>query len=255
MKNLSRRADDAALTSSRSRAGIPAARVAVRLVLALVVLCWMICPPPANAQHLKQTDFPDGTGSIGLPAGWKIVEGYHGTVTCTRGTDMTVRFGMPWVINFPNTMITRMSPANLVIAPLGDLPDAVRGILTRSGAPLVSMRTRSAPAALPGVPAYYLLYQFVVNGQSYTALGYFTTINPGGDSPYWNMYCSAVIAKTPIFMKSLPTMMAMWNSWRPNGHKPTAGSESAVIDETIKNSKDSFAKLNDKFDAYIRGTD
>ena len=228
-------------------------RYSIWFVPALVALLVALCPPSAHAQHLRQTSFADGTGSVGLPPGWKIVEGYHGTVFCAKQSDMYARFGMPWTVDRPDSPVSRIpAPYKLAIAPIGDLPDAVRAVLGTVGARLVSLRSRPAPQTFPGVPASYFLYRFVQGGKEYTALGYFTTINPGGDSPYWSLYSSAVSARTPLFMKSLPMLMAMWNSWRPNGQTPRAGSQSAVIDEEIKHSKDSFAKLNEKFDQHIR---
>ena len=225
-------------------------RYPIWLVPALAALLGVLCPPTAHAQHLRQTSFADGTGSVGLPAGWKIVEGYHGTVFCTKQTDMCVRFGMPWVVDHPGRQMP--APYKIPIAPVGDLPGAVRAVLGTGGSRLISLRSRPAPPSFPGVPASYFLYRFVQGGSEYTALGYFTTINPGGDSPYWSLYSSAVIARTPLFVKSLPTLMAMWRSWRPNGQTPRAGSQSAVIDEEIKHSKDSFAKFSEKFDQNIR---
>ncbi len=229
-------------------------RSPIWFVLAVTALVWTACSAPVPAQQLKQTNFEDGTGSVGLPAGWKILEAYHGTVSCAKQTDLSVRFGMPWVIDRPDSQISRFAASSHVpVAPIGDVPTAIRGILGIIGAHLVSLRSRPAPAAFAGVPAYYLLYRFTVGKNDYTGLGYFTTINPGMDSPYWNLYSSAVIARTPLFMKSLPTMMAMWKSWRPNGQKPKAGSESAVIDEMIEHNTNTYAQLNAKFDATIRG--
>ena len=223
-------------------------------VLTLMVLVWTMWSLPVYAQSLKQTNFEDGTGSVGLPAGWRIIEAYHGTVSCAKQADMSVRFGMPWVIDRPDSSISQFAASSHVpVAPIGDLPDAIRGILGIIGAHLVSLRSRPAPAAFPGVPAYYLIYRFTQGKNDYTGLGYFTTINPSMGSPYWNMYSSAVIARTSLFMKSLPTMMSMWRSWRPNGQKPKAGSESAVIDEMIAHTKNTYDQLNAKFDATIRG--
>lgn len=222
-------------------------------VPALAVLLALLCCLPVSAQSLKQTGFPDGTGSIGLPSGWRVVEAYHGTVFCSQQFDRFVRLGMPWTVDRPASPGSQtLAPYKLAIAPIGDLPGALQGVLATGGGHLTSLRSRPAPPVFPGVPARYFLYKFIQGRTEYTALGYFTTINPGGDSPYWSLYSSSVAAKSPLFMKSLPLLMKMWSSWRPNGQAPTAGSESAVIDEVIKHSQDSFSRLNEKFDANIR---
>ena len=221
--------------------------------LLLVALLGTLFALPAFAQHLRQTPFEDGTGGIGLPAGWRILDVYRGQVQAAHGQDRMVRLGQSPIIERPGNMVAEMAARQgAPMARVGDLPGAISAIIRSVHGKMISLRARPAPPSFPGVPAYYILYRFTQGGTDNTGLCYCTTIDPGGDSPYWNMYISAVIARTPVFIKSLPTLMAIWKSWRPNGQAPKAGSESAVIDEVIKHSQESFTKLNDKFDKYIR---
>jgi hypothetical protein len=50
-------------------------------------------------------------------------------------------------------------------------------------------------------------------------------------------------------------MMAIWNSWRPNGQKPREGSNGALIDATRKVIDESRAKtLKEQQEAFDRMT-
>jgi hypothetical protein len=64
-------------------------------------------------------------------------------------------------------------------------------------------------------------------------------------------------------MKELPTLMAIWNTWRPNGQKPKPGSDGAMIDaviaddlkrrrQTLKEQQAAFDRMNEKFKQVIQ---
>jgi hypothetical protein len=217
--------------------------------------------PQNAAPPLKTTEFPDGTGTIGLPAGWRIDGAYRGAVGCKGPGGSAVVMGFPWVIQRPdhevNNMAVRVEGPR---ARVGDLAGALREVLAHNKGRLVSLRSKPAPSGLPGIPAVYFLYEYQRDGQTLVGMGYFSTIGDPNDTvlPYWQLYSSAVIAPKERFMKDLPTMMAIWNSWRPNGQKPREGSNSALIDavneanrkraqDTLKSQQEAFDRMNEKF--------
>jgi hypothetical protein len=206
------------------------------------------CAAPVHAQALKQTSFPDGTGSIGLGNGWTLNGAYRGSPHCQGPDGCHVILGLPWAIVPPDSSLRSLpSVAQSPIASPNDLVGALVEVLTkRSKARVLSVRMRPAPSPTPGAPAAYLLYEYVRDGQTFVGIGYFTPLVYGPGDP-WQLYSSAVIAPKDKFTKHIKTMMAMWKSWRPNGKPPLAGSESARIDEAIRDSYDSFAEIQKEF--------
>jgi hypothetical protein len=220
---------------------------------------------------LKTTELEDGTGTIGLAPGWKITESYRGIVICKSPDGSGVVMGMPWTILRPDHPVTNMPERRamgpVAIARVGDLPTALHEVLkVNSKARLISLRSRPAPSGLAGVPAVYFLYEFQRDGKTFVGLGYFSTIGDPNDGtlPYWQLYSSAVIAPKERFVKNLPTMMAMWNSWRPNGKKPREGSNGALMDavkeandrraqENLKSQQAMFDRMNEKFRREVIG--
>lgn len=216
----------------------------IKLALAL----WLL-GAFAFAANLRQTPFPDGTGSIGLPEGWQIGYNYRGTVSCTGGNGLSVVLGYPWTIIPPNSSIIDLQGVQQqqAIARQGDVLTALKEVLTkRAGARLLSVRSRTAPASVAGVPAYYLMYEFSDKGVRYTAIGYFTSLIYGVQDP-WQLYASAIIAPTNSFVRNYPTLMAIWRSWKPNGQEPIASSQSGQIDELLRKRRERLDQMQEAF--------
>ena len=206
--------------------------------------------PLAGGQaKLRPTPFPDGTGSIGLPEGWSLQGAYRGQVGAENGAGETVILGLPWTILKPGGSLGGYdAAAGVPTAAPGDIARAIGEVLAKkSGARLLSLRSRPGPVAVAGAPALYCLYEMEQGGTTLTALGYFTALDPGPTSPSWSLYSSAVIAPKARFVKSLPTLMAIWRSWKPNGADPLRGSQSAKLDEVLQGRKDSYQKIQDAF--------
>lgn len=223
----------------------------------------------AAAAKLTTKEFPDGTGTIALPSGWRIVESYRGIVQCISPARQQVTMGMGFVISrpdHPNHQFAREVgiPTSAPFARDGDLAGALRGVLEKSNNKLISLRSRPAPSGLPGVPAAFFLYELESEGKRYMALGYFSAIMDSDQTlGYWQLYCSVVMAPKESFMKDLPTLMAIWNSWRPNGQKPKPGSDGAMIDAviasdlkrrqiTLAEQQAAFDRMNEKFKQVIQ---
>lgn len=220
--------------------------VASRVALGMVLLAGSLSP--ARAQTLQRTQFEDGTGSIGLPPGWRITSVYRGTVSCVGPDGSAVILGHPWGIQIPGTLRDLPTYGKYPLAQTGDVTTALSEVLRKNaGAALRSVSGRPAPQAIRGVPAYYLLYEFEQNGRMMTGLGYFTTLSYGDSTPGWELYSSAVIAPRDLFPQVLPTMMQMWGSWRPNGQEPREGSNSALFDSLQRERQLSHERISREF--------
>ncbi len=224
--------------------------------------------PAAQAPAAKLTtkEFPDGTGTIGLPDGWRIDGSYRGTVGAKGPNSQGVLLGMAFVIGRPDHPNNNLGiPYNGPMAQDNDLAGALQAVLEKNGTRLLSLRSRPAPSPAPGVPAAYFLYEMESKGKRSTALGYFSALTDGGDQTlgYWQLYSSAVMAPKDVFVKEFPTLMAIFNSYRPNGGKPREGSDGAMIDaaikdnlqrrrQTLKEQQDAFDRMNERFKSVIQ---
>lgn len=188
---------------------------------------------PVHAQTLRSTPFPDGTGTVGLPAGWRIDGSYRGAVGCTGPEGAYVSLGLSFTIVRADGGIADLAGRSPV-ARAGDVGGALREVLTKTfGARLLSLRGQRQPDVAPGSPAYLLLFEYSLNGQTFTGLGYFATLDYGPGQPIWQLYSSAVYAPKARFAALAPTMRNIWRSWRPNGHAPLEGSASARLDRLL----------------------
>lgn len=202
---------------------------------------------PAGAQTLTQTTFDDGTGSIGLPAGWRIDIAYRGNVITVGPNNSSVLLGLPWLVINPDSSLKGLpADCQTPVARTGDIITALREVVKKRGnATLLSVRSAPAESILSGVPAYYLLYNYRQNGVEMTGLGYFTTISSSGTST-WHLYSSAVVAPRAQFPQSAQTMLRMWRSWRPNGQLPREGG-SELFDKIIQDSQISHKRIKREF--------
>jgi hypothetical protein len=216
------------------------------VALGMVLLAGSVSP--TSAQRLQRTQFEDGTGSIGLPPGWRITSVYRGKVTCAGPNGAAVNLGIPWGIQTPGKLTELPTYGKYPLAHPGDIPTALREVLQKYvRANLRSLSGNPAPQAFRGVPAYYLLYDFEQNGRMMTGLGYFTALTYGPDSPGWELYSSGVAAPREQFPQMLQTMLQMWSSWRPNGQAPSEGSSSALFDELQAERQLSHERISRKF--------
>ena len=166
-------------------------------------------PVQAAAPKLTTKEFPDGTGSIGLPADWKIDGSYRGTVFCDGPNSQKAIMGMAFVIGRPNHPAHNLGvPYDGPMGRDGDLAGALQAVLAKNGTKLISLRMREAPSPAPGIPAAYFLYEMESKGIRTIALGYFSAIMENDQTlPYWQLYSSAVMAPKETFLKEFPTLM------------------------------------------------
>ena len=102
--------------SATKTSGAPAASTAATPVKA-----------SAPAQKLIQTNFPDGSGSVGLPAGWRMTNAREGDINAQGPKGEKMRFGMAQqAIDFSNPQSRALgrgpggtAPGNYVAIPFG----------------------------------------------------------------------------------------------------------------------------------------
>ena len=207
-----------------------------------------LCTLPVQAQALRQANFPDGTGSVGLPAGWQLTSAYRGSVSVSGPGGAAVILGVPWVVLRPESNLTQLPAAQTTpIATPQNLALALSEVLAKRGsARLTGLRGQSLNGQALGGSAALLMYDFVQNGTAMTDLGYFAPLEYAG-SDTWQLYSSAIVAPRAQFAQLAPTLMNVWKSWKPNGQAPLEGSASARLDGALCQSRGSFDALQRQF--------
>jgi hypothetical protein len=112
----------------------------------------------APAAALRQTPFPDNSGSIGLPSGWRITAGYQGAIHAEGPNGSQIHYGVVTPVLDPNNPQTRQSiqmqtqggrvplPGSYVAYPGGG--DPVRA--------LIEISRQSAQKARHPAPSYQI---------------------------------------------------------------------------------------------------
>lgn len=218
------------------------------IAAAAATVIGLVLAPAAGAQGLKQTPFDDGTGSVGLPAGWRLGGAYHGQVQCLGPNGAATVFGFPWTVLRPDSSVAQLpGAATTPVADPRDIAGAIRQILAKkTGGTLRGVRGTRA-AGPNGAPAYLLFYEHDQDGKRYAAYGYFAALDYGPGQPVWQLYSSAVVAPKAQFAQMLPTMLRIWKSWRPNGQPPREGSASAIFDKAMEKHRLSYDEIQRQF--------
>jgi hypothetical protein len=168
--------------------------------------------PYQPGQAWQRVQFPDGSGSIALPPGWRInsaqqaaaeLQGAHGEAVAV-GITMAVgpaQFSQPGTFAGPYLMP----------------PDAfswVSEVIARRGGSSAQTRivegVPTQPLTQNGRSAYLLADQ-MNRGRHYRSFALVNTANLGNG--YWQYYMTLLTAPAEIFPNALPLMTEIWQSW------------------------------------------
>ena len=141
--------------------------------------------PSALPQKLTQTPFPDGSGSLGLPAGWKIIGAREGDVTAQGPNGEKLRFGAAQsAIDYSNPQSRALgrgsrgtAPGNFVAIPFGTPGDEA---FKMAVAQLAQKQRRPAP-----VINYAIVKTLPSQGGSKNYFMQGTTTTPDGPAATW----------------------------------------------------------------------
>ena len=193
--------------------------------------------------QMQEYAFPDGTGSIGLPAGWKT-----GAQTCIQGVRIAgpaaqvVTLGQSYSVNTPDSFIVRNQiqmaaqarqmgfpppkPIEMLVAPYTGPVDALKNLVPQlskmsqtRGGPAITLNKILEPAK-PAQAAF-------PNGQAAEVYFAFTQTTGGVPTPYragarietwplgpgaWSVYITELAAPDASFDKDFPVMLAIVHS-------------------------------------------
>lgn len=192
----------------------------------------------AEVQPLQQTGLPDGSGSIGLPMGWRITSahkgmvdavgpdgsmlalGIHGTALTPEGISQTQQLwssvGNPGSYGAGLLVIPFSDPVTTFTTFWQEWPNSMAQILGKQQPSQRVLRTiEHAPIAWPGGQAAMLDVEWELGGANprvYRSITLFG-MQPGY-AGMWTYYFSTVSSPTELFQQNIPTLKRIWGSWR-----------------------------------------
>ncbi|GMU22398.1 MAG: hypothetical protein AMXMBFR13_24840 [Phycisphaerae bacterium] len=184
-------------------------------------------PAPLTSRQLL-----DGSGTIGLPAGWTITGSHQGAVDAV-GPHGEVHLGIALPIMTPEAATPMFGYQYPLVAPYSRPVDAFRALLPHlpgAGAvwarqpapPNTSIRLirivgpRPGASPMPGGSAAILHteYDKTVSGRTRRCQGLSIICTAPIDATQWIFYASTISAPSDAFDRSLPTLLAIYSSWQ-----------------------------------------
>jgi hypothetical protein len=194
----------------------------------------------AHAQKLKTEKFADGSGHVGVAAGWKMADSGSGGAVLTGPGGAMVQLGQFRFVYAHNyDQMTIVPGVNPEVARV-HLNDPVRAfidatmVLQRQG--LISRLKLKGVEPAPWITAgraALIRYSFVYQGKPVEAYGLFIIAQT--DQQSGTYFYSAVMASPEAYAKRFPEMKAMWNSW-------------SVSQKTLQERMDNAAKIIGEID-------
>jgi hypothetical protein len=175
--------------------------------------------PEARAQTIQPLQTVNfGSGTIGLPAGWQVLNSYQGCVEAgTQGGYLAL--GCPQTVIVPPGL-PGADPRAVLMLPYAD-PVTTLGRFAQTPLPLglgvrVTRIVEHAPVAsnAPQGKAAYILFDYVVQNFPFRGLA-LIDIMPI-DAGSYVLYKSMVLLSADTFNTMMPTLWAAWKSWSVN---------------------------------------
>ncbi len=176
---------------------------------------------PVPAVALQRQQFPDGSGSIGVPPGWKIGSSWKGIVNLAGPNGATAVFGLyqQVIVNWmgppspiPGAMTGRIRSPEAALRSYYD--SFSKGMISRGQASFRVVEGTQIPPLVAGGQAAMMLVE-VKSAQGTARALALVSVAPV-DAENWVYYMSQVVAPAQDFAQQLPVMMQMWNSWNLN---------------------------------------
>ncbi len=182
---------------------------------------------------LRQTPFPDGSGSIGLPAGWQITSAAGGAVHAAGPNGESIHLGVYWPILDPRNPQTQMSlrsgrplPGAYTAYPSGgDLVQAFLAVAQqvhqKQHIPMPTINvtsTKKMPTSQMVTDSVLLMADIDAHdGKGPMASSILVSALRPITGGSWAITINQGTVPKPLADKEWPTITAIANSWRQNG--------------------------------------
>jgi len=191
--------------------------------MALAVVCVLAAAPAAAAQQpgapsyrpgqsWPRTQFPDGSGSIALPPGWRLSSARQAAAELQGPRGEAVAVGITMPIG-PPQFSAPGSLASPYMAPAHAYAWVSEVVARRSGGSAQARVVELVPTSplSQNAQAAYLLADQVTQGRHYRSFALVNTAMLGNG--YWQYYMTLLTAPAEIFPQALPLMTEIWQSW------------------------------------------
>ncbi|HEY0380830.1 MAG TPA: hypothetical protein VGC72_01285 [Candidatus Elarobacter sp.] len=169
----------------------------------------------AAVRPLRTVSF--GSGTIGLPDGWRVLNSYQGCVEAGSTADHGyIALGCPQHAVVPPGL-PGTNPRTQLVAPFGNPVQILGTVMTQPppvGLGVQSFRAAEVQPVAAGLPngrAAYVLFDYRVNGAPFRGLA-LISIAPF-DSMSFMVYKSMFMLPADQFPRLAPTMWRSWQSW------------------------------------------
>jgi len=172
---------------------------------------------------LHRVSLPDGSGTVGLPDGWRITGANKGMMDAVGPDGCVVSLGIYVPIQVPGGMNIPGSE-NLLWAPYGPPAEAIFTVgreMQRVYGRSVSQKLRiieqhPTPSPLVQGKAAFLHFTFMneFNGRLSPCRGLAWVATAPTGPAQWMYYFSQVLAPDAAFARHLPAMLEIWKSWK-----------------------------------------
>ena len=229
-------------------------------------------PAPNNQpQPLTPVPLPDRSGTIGLPAGWRITEATKGCVSAVGPEGQVVNLGYFTQVTTPQAAQNMFNFRPPVVAPydppqqaiplaqqqLWDLAERTSGIRCQFGQMLAM---KPVPCSLANGRAVLVVYDWQAQGRPMRSLSLVIQAPTGAGT--WMYYFSAVASPPQRFSQDVETLMAIWTSrkvaqWvgaqRLRQAYNTMQETTEILQSSHTYRQDVFTQAHKKWVEYIRG--
>ena len=228
---------------------------------------------PADEVKLQRTRLPDGSGAISIPEGWDV--NAVNSMVDVVGPDAEGHFGLWTPVYTPaGAAYMRQLGVGTGIIPVCDYSDPesamkvlARSLLAASGVEWqYKKRLDMAPApGFPGKAAYLLFDADVTKDGKTTTIRTLALVDmmPTSLPTQWTYYASWVCCPADSFDRRLPTLLAIWKSWKTDDavfqKRLQAALESMKATARIIQDANAYRqhvvdRAMDDWSEYIRGT-
>lgn len=166
----------------------------------------------APGQDWPKVRFPDGSGSIAVPPGWRITSAQRAAVEMQGPSGEGIAAGITLSVGAPG-----FSAPGVLSGPYLPPREAYSWVTEffarQAGASAQVRLVESQPtsALTAGGQAVFLLADQVNQGRRYRAFALVDTVPLS--SGFWQYYMTTLLAPVERFPEALPQMVAIWQSW------------------------------------------
>jgi hypothetical protein len=234
-------------------------------------------PVARTAVRWQEVSLPDGSGTMRIPEGFRIVGAQQGAVDVAGPEGELVSLGASFTVVTPEGAMGPLGPMNYaLVARPSEPPQALGEILpqlerfmrqvnpAQPGVRLAGVREYH-PVAWPGYRAGFMLVDLQLASpqgvQDYVAF----MLVAVGQLVYtqWQYYSSSVAAPRPVFPRRFRDLLEVWTSWRVADHvlrqriqQATATMKEAnrLLQEAHRTQQEAFDRVMERWSGLNRGT-